>query len=56
MDDNAKGCLALVLGIVAIIFLGRALVGVYDEPEEGNACTRPGEKVVAEDGTELVCR
>jgi hypothetical protein len=61
MDENAKGCLgclAVIVGIAVLILLGRALVGGLGltDAEEGNPCTKPGEKVVAEDGTELVCR
>jgi hypothetical protein len=61
MDDTAKGCLgclAIFAGIAVMILVIRALVGGsgLTDPEQGNPCTKPGEKVVAEDGTELVCR
>lgn len=59
MSEGSKlglGCMVFVLAIVGLIFLGRAISGVDAPPEEGNACSNPGERVVDEEGNELYCR
>jgi len=53
---NGLGCLVFILAIVGLIFLGRLVTGADSPPEEGNACSTPGETVVDEHGNKFTCR